>query len=318
MVRIQAAHALLPTGWARDIELSVARDGRIAAIGPQQQPDPEHVVPLLLPAPVNLHSHTFQRAMAGLTETRGPDPRDSFWSWRKLMYRFLEHLTPDHVEAIAAQAFVEMAEAGYGAVAEFHYLHHGPGGQAYDNPGEMAARIAAAAQEVGIGLTLLPVLYQHGGCDRRALAGGQLRFGTNLDPFAELFQASAASVAAGPADWRIGVAPHSLRAVDADGLDLAETLSGAGPIHIHVAEQQAEVDEVEAHMGARPVAWMLDRRDVSERWCLIHCTQMTADETTALAASGAVAGPDHRTEPGRRHFRRGPLCRGGGRLWRRL
>ena len=129
---IHASQVLLPGGWQTDLEICIDATGRIAAVGPQQR-TPTHRAALLLPAPVNLHSHSFQRAMAGLTEARGPDPRDSFWTWRRLMYRFLDQLTPEHVEAIAAQVFLEMLEAGYAGVAEFHYLHHAIGGVPYDD-----------------------------------------------------------------------------------------------------------------------------------------------------------------------------------------
>ena len=287
---LTANQALAPEGWQADVEIRIADDGRIAQLGPMTARAAQHH-DMLLPAPVNLHSHAFQRAMAGLTEARSPDPTDSFWTWRRQMYRFLDHLDPDHVEAIAALVFMEMLEAGYGAVAEFHYLHHGPQGQPHDDLAEMSARILAAAQTTGIGLTLLPVLYQRGGCDGRALQGGQLRFGNDPGRFARLHAAAARLLADhAHADDRIGVAPHSLRAVDANGLDAARALAGDGPLHMHLAEQAAEVAEVEAHTGARPVTWLLDRHDIGARWCLVHCTQMTPEETVRLAATGAVAG----------------------------
>jgi len=287
---LTASQALTPEGWQADVEISIADDGRIAQVGPITARAATHH-DMVLPAPVNLHSHAFQRAMAGLTEARGPDPADSFWTWRRQMYRFLDRLDPDHVEAIAAMVFMEMLEAGYGAVAEFHYLHHAPRGQPHDDIAEMSARIVAAAQGAGSGLTLLPVLYQRGGCDGRALQGGQLRFGNEPERFARLHAAAARLLAdLGHADDRIGVAPHSLRAVDADGLAAALALAGDGPVHMHLAEQAAEVAEVEARTGARPVNWLLDRHDVGPRWCLVHCTQMTPEETTRLAATGAVAG----------------------------
>ncbi|RVT87375.1 formimidoylglutamate deiminase [Rhodobacteraceae bacterium CCMM004] len=289
MTILRARQALTPAGWATDVDVEISPHGRIAAVRPQDGPA-DHRCDLLLPAPVNLHSHAFQRAMAGLTEARGPDGRDSFWTWRRLMYRFLDRLTPDDVEAIAAQVYVEMAEAGYAAVAEFHYLHHAPGGRPYARRAEMADRCAAAAAETGLGLTLLPVLYRWGGCDRRPLEGGQTRFGNDLDGFADLHAQAAETVVAGPADWTIGVAPHSLRAVGPEDLDAAAALAPDAPLHMHLAEQVAEVAEVQAHRGARPVQWLVDAQEVDARWCLIHCTQMTATETAALAGTGAVAG----------------------------
>ncbi len=288
---IRAAQALLPEGWAEDAGIEIGADGRIArvAAGTEAPPD-AHRAGLLLPAPANLHSHAFQRAMAGLTEARGPDGADSFWTWRRLMFRFLDRLTPEDVEAIAAFVQMEMLEAGFGASVEFHYLHHRPGGAPYADPAEMSARIAAAAEASGIGLTLLPVLYRFGGCDGRALAPGQIRFGNDPEAFARLIEGARAALAPLPPDTGWGVAPHSLRAVAPADLALCADLAGTGPLHMHLAEQLAEVDEVQAAYGARPVEWLLANAEVGPRWCLIHCTQMTPIETAALAASGATAG----------------------------
>lgn len=289
MTRIHASEALLPDGWHKDILVEVGAEGRITSIGgPVDGAD--HHLDLLLPAPVNLHSHAFQRAMAGLTEGRGPAGSDSFWTWRKLMYRFLDQLSPDDVEVIAAQVYLEMAEAGFAGVAEFHYLHHDIGGAPYARLSEMSDRIAAAAEGTGFGLTHLPVFYQFGGCDGRALQGGQQRFGNDIARYQTLWDEAAATIAQGPDDWRIGVAPHSLRAVDEAGLRAAVSLAGAGPLHMHLAEQVAEVDEVLAHRGARPVEWLLGAHEVGPNWCLIHCTQMNDEETRSLAETGAVAG----------------------------
>ena len=283
-MQIHAERALLPGGWASDVGVRIEA-GRIVAVGPAEG---GRRVGCLLPAPVNLHSHAFQRAMAGMTERRGAG-QDSFWTWRSLMYRFLDRLTPDDVEAIAAQVMVEMAEAGYAAVAEFHYLHHQPAGVPYANLAEMSERIVNAAEETGFGLTLLPVLYQRGGCDGRVLTQGQARFGNDPERFQRLWEGAARAVAR-LADGVTGVAPHSLRAVDMAGLRLAEGIAPGAPIHIHLAEQVAEVEEVSAAMGARPVEWLLANFAVDGRWCPIHCTQMTEAETLALARSGAVAG----------------------------
>ncbi|UWP95353.1 formimidoylglutamate deiminase [Aliiroseovarius crassostreae] len=288
MKKIIAKQALTKTGWQTNVEIGLEK-GRISYI--QAAADGANATTsLVLPAPLNLHSHAFQRAMSGQTEARGPNASDSFWSWRRLMYKFLDQLTPNQVQVIAAQVFLEMLEAGYASVAEFHYLHHDRDGKTYANLAEMSERIVTAARDVGIGLTLLPVLYQHGGCDARPLNGGQRRFGNDPDQFQRLHEGAAQAVAAGPADFAIGVAPHSLRAVDAEGMARAIALGGTGPIHMHLAEQVAEVDEVVAHLGARPTEWLLANHDVDARWCLIHATQMTEAETRALARSGAVAG----------------------------
>lgn len=289
MTVLWAEQALLPGGWARDVTVRIGPDGRIAAVTQGAAPGRQRLG-CLLPAPANLHSHAFQRAMAGLTEARGPDPRDTFWTWRQLMYRFLDRLAPEDVAAIAAFVQMEMLEAGFGASVEFHYLHHRPGGAPYDDLAEMSGRIVAAAETTGIGLTLLPVLYEAGGCDGRALGPGQIRFGNDPDRFARLLDGARAAVARLPGDAATGVAPHSLRAVTRAGLAAAVALGQGGPIHIHAAEQVAEVEEVQAHLGARPVDWLLANAPVGPDWCLIHCTQMEPAETRALAASGAVAG----------------------------
>ncbi|MEX0344747.1 MAG: formimidoylglutamate deiminase [Rhizobiaceae bacterium] len=286
---IHCDNVLTPAGWKTNQEVGIGDDGTIAHAGSRKS-IADIKVDLLLPAPVNLHSHTFQRAMAGLTETRGPSETDSFWTWRKLMYRFLDRLNPDHIEAIAALAFVEMLEAGFGSVAEFHYLHHAAGGQTYDKLSELSDRIVAAAEATGIGLTLLPVFYEFGGCDRRPLDGGQLRFFNGIDRYEKLHAEASATIARSFGDYRIGIAPHSLRAADSEGLSDLLHLRGGGPMHMHIAEQVAEVDEVKAHLGARPVEWLLANHEVDEDWCLIHCTQMTGEETARLARSQAVAG----------------------------
>ncbi|MEL6288789.1 MAG: formimidoylglutamate deiminase [Pseudomonadota bacterium] len=313
MPTIHARQALLPSGWANDVEVHIADDGRIAWVSAAHMnveidvetevgiDAPENAsssspsavpihVDILLPAPVNAHSHAFQRAMAGLTEGRGPDVRDSFWTWRRLMYRFLDQLTPEHVEAITAFVQLEMLECGYATNVEFHYLHHRPDGRPYDAVAEMSERVAAAARTTGIGLTLLPVHYQYGGCDRRPLGEGQKRFGSDLAQYGDLFDGAAAALAELPTDAALGVAPHSLRAVAPESFAPLIELASGRPIHLHLAEQQAEVDEVSTAWSKRPVEWVLDTLDPGPQWCLIHCTRMLPHETTALAQTGAIAG----------------------------
>ncbi|MEM7042610.1 MAG: formimidoylglutamate deiminase [Pseudomonadota bacterium] len=288
MTSVWSRHALLPKGWVENVLIGIAPDGRIDSVK-VNAPKQGHEVGLLLPAPVNAHSHGFQRAMAGLTEARGPDVHDSFWTWRRMMFRFLDQLTPDHVERIMALVQMEMLEAGYAVNAEFHYLHHQPGGAPYDNLAEMSERVAAAASQTGIGLCMLPVHYQYGGCDGRDLTAGQIRFGNDADRFGRLHEGTALALDDLSGDATLGVAPHSLRAVSREDLKAyAERFTG--PIHMHLAEQLPEVDEVQQHYGARPVEWALDNLAIDGRWCLIHCTQMTPDETTELAQSGAIAG----------------------------
>ena len=284
-----ARSALLATGWATDVRIETNAAGLIDSVRVGQKPE-GYQTGVLLPAPANAHSHAFQRAMAGLTERRGPVAGDSFWTWRQLMFRFLDRLTPSDIEGIAAFVQMEMLEAGYAASVEFHYLHHQPGGMPYNNIAEMCERIGAAASQTGIGLTLLPVHYEFGGCDRRPLGPGQVRFGNSFERFANLHERARAVLEYLPADCCLGVAPHSLRAVALENLHGASELAGDGPIHMHLSEQAAEVEEVLAHYGARPVEVFLKQCDASARWCLIHCIQMSDEETAALARSGVVAG----------------------------
>lgn len=288
-MRIFANRAHLSTGWASDVALTLAND-EIATIEPGSQRRAGDVsVDILLPALSNLHSHSFQRAMAGMTEYRAQG-RESFWTWRELMYRYLDRLTPDHIGAIAELAFMEMLEAGYASVGEFHYIHHGPGGDVYDDLGELSGRIMGAASETGIGLTHLPVLYTYGGVDGRPLEGGQLRFANSVDRFFQLVERCQAIAGHMASDTRIGVAPHSLRATSAADLAAVLRQFPEGPVHIHIAEQTREVEEVQAGLGARPVEWLLANAEVSTRWCLIHATHMNRTETLGLATTGAIAG----------------------------
>ena len=289
MTVIWAKTALLEDGWASDVRVEFDRTGLITSVR-EGQSESGLKVGALLPSPVNVHSHAFQRALAGLTERRGPDPSDSFWTWRELMFRFLDRLTPDHVEGISAFVQMEMLEAGYATNIEFHYLHHQPGGAPYANLAEMAERIAAAASLTGIGLTLLPVHYEYGGCDQRPLGSGQIRFGNDFERFALLHEKAGDIVRSIPSDAKLGIAPHSLRAVAPSSIMQALQLAGDGPIHMHLAEQIPEVEEVLLHYGARPVEWFLENCNPGQNWCLIHCTQMQPHETSGLARSGAIAG----------------------------
>jgi formimidoylglutamate deiminase len=282
-----SATALLPDGWAQDVRLTVA-NGLIASIetGMPVRPDDE-THQITLPGLANVHSHAFQRGMAGLAEHRSGNSEDNFWSWREVMYRFLDRLTPDDMEAIAALAYVEMLETGYTHVGEFHYLHNDPAGRPYDDLAEMAARIAAAAHAAGIGLTLLPVFYAHSNFGGQAPGHGQRRFIRDLDSFEHLLEACRPLLSEGD---KLGIAPHSLRAVTGDELGALIAMHPKGPIHIHAAEQQKEVQDSLAFSGKRPVEWLLDSAGLDERWCLIHATHLTDAEIDALAASGAVAG----------------------------
>ena len=304
---IWAKKALTSQGWQCDVCVVAGDSGQILSVEIDYPPNQNNIaeknalsqnckssnVGILLSAPVNLHSHAFQRAMAGMSEYRRPvgeNGQDNFWTWRNLMFRFVDNLTPDDIVSIAALLQMEMLEAGFSTVCEFHYLHHQPGGKPYDNIAQMADSIAQAAAQTGIGLTLLPVLYQHGGCDRRPLTTGQSRFGNTVDEFAQLFEASTKSISGLGKDATMGVAPHSLRAVSRDGLKMATNLARDQPLHMHIAEQIAEIEEIQSHWGQRPVEWLFDNYDVDQRWCLIHATHMNEDETAALVRSGAIAG----------------------------
>jgi formimidoylglutamate deiminase len=282
------AEALLPQGWARDVRIAVD-DGRVVGVesGVSAQPgDERHRIGL--PGIHNLHSHAFQRGMAGLTEIRST-AADSFWTWRDLMYRFVGRMTADDIEAVAAQAYVEMLEAGFTRVGEFHYIHHDVSGVPYGNIGELAERIAAAAQNTGVGLTLLPVFYAHAGFGGRAPDPGQQRFINGIDGFSQLVDACRRAVA-GQQGAVVGLAPHSLRAVTPDELAAILDIAGDCPVHIHIAEQTREVEECMAWSGQRPLQWLFDHVAVDRRWCLVHATHAIAGEIGRLAESGAVAG----------------------------
>ncbi len=293
MTRLWAKTALLADGWRENIGVEISETGVITAVRVDETLEEfraDERVDILLPAPSNLHSHAFQRAMAGLTERRGGAKFDSFWTWREVMYRFLGQLSPEDVEAVAAFVQMEMLEAGYGASAEFHYLHNQPGGAAYDDPAELSRRIAAGAKASGIGLTLLPVYYATGGVDGRALKGGQLRFKTDRDHYERILQGAEKALGGLAGDAVLGAAPHSLRAVSREDLTWAARLLPRRPLHMHIAEQVDEISEVEAIYGARPVDWLFDNHDVNDRWCLIHSTHMNAGEVLKMARSGAVVG----------------------------
>lgn len=279
---------LLPDGWARHVRLTL-KGGLIAEIAVDVTPyaqDERHAIGL--PGMPNLHSHAFQRAMAGLAERRGPGT-DSFWSWRDIMYRFVARMDPDDVRAIAALAYMEMLEGGFTRVGEFHYLHHDRDGTPYTDPAAMSGAIVAAAADSGIGLTLLPVLYSHAGFGAQPPHAGQARFILSIDRYARLIEGAERHAAMLP-DAVVGIAPHSLRAVSADQLRMLAPLGAGRPVHIHIAEQVKEVDDCLAWSGQRPVAWLLDHADVDARWCLVHATHVDDGEIATIARSGATVG----------------------------
>lgn len=293
--------------WARAVRLDIGADGTLLSVTPDAAPDglPRAAGPVL-PGMPNLHSHAFQRAMAGRAERAGADMagaedkgageragEDSFWTWRQTMYGFVQRLSPDDIQAIAAQLYIEMLKAGYTAVGEFHYLHHDKDGTPYADRAETGHRVVAAARDAGIGITLLPVLYGRGGFDDRPVGPAQRRFANDPDGFAALLEAIRPSLAEDP-DAALGIAPHSLRAVHPQALRTAydglTAMDAAAPVHIHIAEQTLEVEDCVAATGARSVEWLLANMPVDHRWCAVHATHMTPGETTGLARSGAVAG----------------------------
>ena len=290
-----AADALLPTGRARNVILRWNAEGTFTQVEPSTGAPPQGMPTAagpVVPAMPNLHSHAFQRAFAGLTEFRSTEQQDSFWSWRTLMYRFASRLDPAQVEAIATWLYVEMLEAGYGSVCEFHYLHHAPDGTPYADDAELAHALLRAAQTAGIGITLLPVLYQTSGFGAKPPGEGQRRFIRSTDAMLRLLERLKPICEMQGAC--LGFAPHSLRAVPPDALRDAlaslAAISATAPIHIHIAEQTQEVDDCIAWSGQRPVAWLLDHAPVDARWCLVHATHMDAVEVERGARSGAVAG----------------------------
>jgi formimidoylglutamate deiminase len=295
-VRVFAPFALLPEGWAANVAIDIDDAGRIATVARDADPpDGEALRGPVVPAMPNVHSHAFQRALAGRTGRASAARDDSFWTWRQAMYAFLDRVDADAFEAIAAQAYVEMAKAGYACVAEFHYVHHDPAGKPYDDPAELAMRVVSAARAAGIGLTLLPVFYAHGGFGGMPTTAGQRRFAHTTYTFTHLFDRLRERAAAN--GYVLGVAPHSLRAVTAEELGQVVRLADAGgPIHIHAAEQTREVDDCFAWSRMRPVEWLLTQAHVDRRWCIVHATHMTEREVEALAASGAVAGLAPTTE----------------------
>ena len=285
-----AERALLPTGWANNVRIEVGDDGRLTQIQVNGQAHgAESIKGPLLPGMPNLHSHAFQRAMAGLAEVAG-NPNDSFWTWRDLMYRLVGKISPEQLGIIARQLYIEMLKAGYTSVAEFHYVHHDSTGLPYANPAELALRISEAARSTGIGLTLLPVLYSHSGFGGQAPHDGQRRFINSTEQYLTLQQQLQPLLAQQPAQ-QLGLCFHSLRAVTPEQInDVLSASDASCPIHIHIAEQQKEVDDCLSWSGQRPIEWLYDNVEVDQRWCLVHATHVNAEEVRRMAQSQAVAG----------------------------
>lgn len=290
MLKLAADAALLPGGWARDVVFGIGDDGVIVGIEPNaDMAGMERAAGPVVPAMPNLHSHSFQRALAGRTGRTSLSHDDSFWTWRQAMYAFQDRVDADAFEAIAAQAYVEMAKAGYASVAEFHYVHHDLGGKPFADPAELAWRVVAAARVAGIRLTLLPVFYAHAGFGGTPTTAAQRRFVHTTYTFTHLYERLRQGITTH--GYVLGVAPHSLRAVTPEEMGHVVRLAAPdAPVHIHAAEQTKEVDDCFAWSRLRPVEWLLTQASVDARWCIVHATHMTEKEVAALAASGAVAG----------------------------
>lgn len=287
--KIWAAAALLDNGWANSVEISIDAHGDIDGITPNSDYSTGDRAPLVIPAIPNVHSHAHQRAMAGLGE-RASDHTDSFWTWRKVMYHYLERVGPEQLQHIAAQLYLEMLKAGYSCVGEFQYLHHDLDGKPFANRAEMSLQCLQAARHVGIGFTALPVLYRYSGFGNAAPLESQKRFINDADGFAEIV-AALQKACASDANCSVGIAPHSLRAVSRELLEeVIGAVDNPASIHLHIAEQTREVDDCLAWSGQRPVQWVLDNFAVNQHWCLIHATHMSSAETSQLARSGCVAG----------------------------
>lgn len=286
-----ASKVLLSTGWA-DNQLITIENGVITDIARGTAEQADVVKSVVIPGMVNCHSHAFQRAFAGFSE-QGSEGQDSFWTWRKIMYKFLAQLSAEDAQLIASQLYIEMLKMGYTRVAEFHYLHHELNGQPYQPLSTMAEAIFKAAHHAGIGLTMLPVLYRYSGFGEQAPSDGQKRFINSAAQFNQLVD-QCVELTSQYANTNVGIAPHSLRAVDKTSLQQAvahvRQHDAQAPIHIHIAEQQQEVNDCVNHYGKRPVQWLLDNMTLDKHWCLIHATHIDDSELAGIAKTGAIAG----------------------------
>ncbi|MCY4052219.1 MAG: formimidoylglutamate deiminase [Gammaproteobacteria bacterium] len=286
---IWAKTALTSEGWKSDVQIGINQLGVIEVVEVGSSPC-GYQVDIAIPAVCNLHSHGFQKILSGLTETRNLSSAESFWTWRKLLYACIGQITPDEIEAITAYAQIEMLECGFSAVAEFHYLHHDFDGNSYGQRAELSSRIIAAASETGIGLTLLPVFYQYSGCSKRPPLPDQARFVNCIDSYLEIVDESSQILRTLPADSKIGIAAHSIRAVDPYDLVQLRKVQPDLPFHMHISEQHTEVREFETIFGMRPVEWLIHHASIDQNWCLVHATHMTKSETKNLARTGGVVG----------------------------
>lgn len=280
-----APRAWIGSDWADNVLLQADAQGRWCGVFPGSQPgNAQRLSGAVLPGLVNGHGHAFQRAIAGLTERAGQG-QDDFWRWRERMYAAALRITPQQLEAIASHLYAELLHAGYTHVCEFHYLHHQADGKPYADPAEMSHALVRAARTVGMGITLLPVLYMRAGFGAAGLNADQRRFASTPESVLDLLERVRAGAGA---CVTAGVAVHSLRAVDTSAMN--ELVRAAPPdaaLHIHVAEQQQEIEDCLAHHGRRPVEWLLENAPVDARWNLVHATHASRTELAALRQAGA-------------------------------
>jgi formimidoylglutamate deiminase len=285
MESIFARKALLRKGWTENVRFRIDA-GRIEGIDTEVASSAgDFVAGCVIPGLCNAHSHAFQRALAGHTEQRSPAGHDSFWTWRERMYALAGKMNAALLKAIATQAYDEMLASGYTSVAEFHYLHRDPGMDSGDDA--MFSAIQHAAQVSGIRMTYVPVLYERAGFASDGVDDRQKSFAHTFDEFEQHYE-RVSSQASEVVNVAIGA--HSLRAVGEDSLRKISAIASRDnvPLHLHIAEQQREVDECMSATGRRPVRWLLENFDVDRHWCLVHATHLDAEEVDALARSGAV------------------------------
>lgn len=288
---LYCSRILTADGWANDMLLGIDANGQIRSMVSGKASDSDsRLNGIIIPGMPNLHSHGFQRMIAGLTGERSVSG-DSFWGWRDAMYRLANQISAQQLEDCMAWVYSEMLTAGFTSCAEFHYLHHRPDGSAYEQPAETSLRVLTAAGASGMPVTLLPVYYNVSGFGARHAGEGQRRFRNDPETFMEIYTALGEAINSTD-HHRLGFAPHSLRAVPADHLAalLDDLDSQSLPVHIHIAEQMDEVDDCLEYSGARPVEWLIANADVKENWCLVHATHMSESERRNAARSGAVAG----------------------------
>lgn len=297
MTTLFAPTALLSEGWADNVLIEYDKDGWILGVDsfkipPEKNKDVEFAKGPLVPGMCNVHSHAFQRVIAGMVERAG-GKKNSFWNWRDTMYHFSALLEPEDISALAAQVYVEMLKTGYTSVGEFHYIHHQSDGKPYKDVTTLSRCIIQAALDAGIAITHLPTLYAYSGFGEQPALKEQQRFLNTVPSLMRIIEETYAEFKSAP-QVTIGLAHHSLRAVSPEmlreGTAAFRKFLPEGPIHIHAAEQLAEVEGCLEWSGKRPVEWLLENGNIDGKWCFLHCTHMLDAEMRGLANSGIVAG----------------------------